>query len=165
MEKGIDLRTAHLPIAMGYAQRKFKLVKRKRVYNKNLIPPSLLNCECSQRTPTVWCTRVVPGIKITHTSYFYGICIEREGFRYLTIRNILIYQFLKDVASYACNKCIYILNWFWNFVYVLPYHLQFIINPNPIYSTPPPLHKNKPNVIQGSGVFILNKEKSKNYNK
>jgi len=33
-------------------QRKFKLVKRRAVYYQNVIPPSLLNCECSLRTPT-----------------------------------------------------------------------------------------------------------------
>ena len=41
-------RSFEYSLTLGQVQRKFKLVKRRAVYYQNVIPPSLLNCECSQ---------------------------------------------------------------------------------------------------------------------
>ena len=64
-----------------YNQRKFKLVKRSGVYYQSVIPPSLF-FECSLRNPTdSMMYQGGPKNEKTHTSYFYGICNEREGLR------------------------------------------------------------------------------------
>ena len=77
------------------SQRKFKLVKRRAVYYQNVIPPSLLNCECSLRTPTdSMMYQGGPWNEKNSYKLFLWDMYRTRGLE-ITKGNILIYQYVR----------------------------------------------------------------------
>ena len=82
-------------IFINVNQRKFKLVKRRAVYYQNVIPPSLLNCENSLRTPTdSMMYQGGPWNEKNSYKLFLWDMYRTRGLE-ITKENILIYQYVR----------------------------------------------------------------------